>query len=133
MLISETKTVQIECPVESAFAFLADPANMPQWAVHNLKSIHYAGDNRWIIETPRGEGGFVPHFDPAYGILDHEFIDPKEGTWRVPARIVSIGPKSSIYMITLTKPARMPCEAFTHGMQLMDDELRTLKDILEKR
>lgn len=132
MLTTVTKTVQIRCATEKAFQFLADPSNMPQWAIHNLKSIRPEGGNVWIIETPRGEGKFIPHFDQAYGILDHEFIDPKEGSWGVPARIVSIGPKTSLYIITLTKPEQMPFDAFTHGMNLMDDELQTLKNILEK-
>jgi uncharacterized protein YndB with AHSA1/START domain len=30
--ISMTLSVQIACPVEEAYRFIADPATMPQWA-----------------------------------------------------------------------------------------------------
>lgn len=133
MFTSVTKTIQIQCPIEKAFEFLADPANMPQWAIHNLKAIEPATATSWRIDTPRGAGMFVPHFEQAHGIVDHEFIDPKEGSWQVPARVVSLGPETSLYMITLTKPEPMSAEAFEQGMVLMDDELKTLKNILEQR
>jgi hypothetical protein len=131
MFLSVTKTVQISCTAAAGFSFLADPANMPKWAIHNLKSIKPGGTGGWEIETPRGPGRFIPHFDAGHGVLDHEFIDPKEGSWAVPARIVAIGPVASVYMITLTKPEGMSAEAFMEGMGLMDDELQKLKDVLE--
>ena len=99
----------------------------PQSEIHSTCRL-----NVWTIDTPRGEGKFVPHFEQAHGILDHEFVDPKEGSWQVPARVVALAPNTSFYIITLTKPAPMPIEAFTQGMTLMDDELHTLKSILEK-
>ncbi len=131
MLLSVTKTVQISCTANRGFSFLADPTNMPKWAIHNLKSIRPAETGVWDIETPRGPGRFVPHFDAKHGVLDHEFIDPREGSWAVPARIVPIGPSASVYTITLTKPEGMPTNAFMQGMTLMDDELQKLKDVLE--
>lgn len=132
MTTSATLTIQISCPVEEAFAFLADPATMPQWAIHNVKSIKPLGDNEWEILTPRGPGRFIPHFDLTQGILDHEFIDPREGRWSVPARVVPAGPDTSVYLITLAKPATMPEEAFKQAMPLVVDELRALKSILER-
>lgn len=64
---------------------------MPQWAIHNVKGIRPLGNNEWEIETPRGAGKLVPHFEQEFGILDHEFIDPKEGAWAVSPRIVPAG------------------------------------------
>ena len=131
MPVSVTKYVQIERPVADAFAFLADPATMPKWAIHNVKSIKPAGNGRWEMDTPRGRGYLVPHYQKPNGILDHEFIDAGEGFWSVTARTVPIGASSSVYMITLTKPDAMPMEAFEGGMKLMDDELRALKACIE--
>ena len=101
---SVTLTVSISRPATEAFRFLADPATMSQWAIHNVKSIRPLGQNQWEIQTPRRAGRFIPHFEPSFGILDHEFIDPKEGSWQVAARIVSAGSNDSVYMITLVKP-----------------------------
>jgi hypothetical protein len=131
MPISVTKYVQIERPVADAYTFLADPATMPKWAIHNVKSIKPVGNGRWEMDTPRGKGYLIPHYQTTNGILDHDFIDAGEGFWSVTARAVPIGASSSVYMITLTKPEAMPMEAFEGGMKLMDDELTTLKACIE--
>ena len=129
---SVTLSVQIACPAAEAYRFIADPATMPQWAIHNFKSIRPVGQNEWEIQTPRGAGRLVPHYDQASGILDHEFIDPKEGSWQVSARIVPAGAKDSVYMITLVKPPSMADEVFRRGMPLVEEELQTMRRILEQ-
>lgn len=131
MTISVTKTVQIARPAAQSYDFAADPATMPQWAIHNVKSIRKLGNGRWEMETPRGKGTLVPHYEKSRGILDHEFIDAGEGVWRVTARIVPAGPLESVYMITLNKPDGLPEDAFQAGMRLMDDELAALKACIE--
>ncbi len=93
---SVTLTVQIACPAAEAYQFIADPATMPQWAIHNVKAIRPVGQNEWEFQTPRGAGRSIPHFDQQSGILDHEFVDPKEGSWEISARIVSAGTKDSV-------------------------------------
>jgi hypothetical protein len=67
------------------------------------------------------------------GILDHEFVDPKEGAWGVSARIVPAGAGDSVYMITLVKPPSMPEEAFRHDMRLVEEELETMRRILGRQ
>jgi uncharacterized protein YndB with AHSA1/START domain len=70
-----TLSVQIARPVAEPYRFIADPTTMPQWAIHNVKSIPPLGQNEWEIQTPRGAGRLIPHYEPASGILDHEFVD----------------------------------------------------------
>ena len=131
MPLSVTKSIQIERPIADAYAFLADPTTMPSWAIHNVKSIKLLDNGRWEMETPRGKGVLVPHYDKSNGILDHDFIDAGEGRWSVTARVVPAGASASVYLITLTKPNGMPTDAFQHGMDLMDDELAALKTCIE--
>lgn len=131
MPVSVTKYVQIERPVADAYAFLADPATMPKWAIHNVRSIKPVGNGRWEMDTPRGKGFLIPHYEKPNGILDHDFIDAGEGFWSVTARAVPIAESASVYMITLTKPDAMPMEAFEGGMKLMDEELKALKACVE--
>lgn len=83
--------------------------------------------------TPRGAGRLAPHYEPTFGILDHEFIDPREGSWVVSARIAPAGPTDSIYMITLVKPPQIPEEAFHQGTPLVEEEFKTMQRILERR
>jgi hypothetical protein len=131
MSVSVTKYVQIERPVADAYTFLADPATMPKWAIHNVKSIKPVGNGRWEMDTPRGKGFLIPHYQEPSGILDHDFMDAGEGFWSVTARAVPIAESASVYMITLTKPDGMPMEAFEGGMKLMDEELTALKACVE--
>jgi hypothetical protein len=131
--ISVTLSVQIARAAADAYRFVADPATMPQWAIHNVKGIRPLGNNEWEIETPRGAGKLVPHYKQEFGILDHAFIDPKEGPWVVSARIVAAGATDSVYMITLVKPPKMPEEVFKQGMPLVEEELQAMKRILEQR
>ena len=130
-VISTTRSVEIAKPPETAYAFLADPATMSRWAIHNVKSIERAEGNAWKIETPRGPGRFISHFDTAHGILDHEFVDPQDGPWSVSARIVPLGATASRYQITLTKPEGMPDERFWQGIPFVDEELQVLKSCIE--
>ncbi len=131
MIHTETKSIQIDRPAEDTYAFLADPTTMPQWAIHNVRSIRPVENGRWEMETPRGKGFLIPHYAEQNGILDHEFIDAGEGRWIVAARVVPIAESASVYMITLTKPEAMPLEFFEKGMQLMDEELAALKACVE--
>jgi hypothetical protein len=62
MPVSVTKCIQKERPVDDAYALLADPATMPKWATHNVKSIKLVGDGRWEMDTTRGPGYFVPNY-----------------------------------------------------------------------
>ena len=64
------------------------------------------------------------------GIVDHEFIDPQEGRWEVPVRVVSADNRS-VFMMTLSKPERMSEQDFQAGLALVDEELMTLKRVLE--
>jgi len=126
-----TKTVQILASQGDVFAFVSNVATMPQWAIHNVISVKPRADGSWEMQTPRGQGRLVPHYDERYGILDHEFIDAGEGHWSVPARVVSVGANEAVYIITLAQPPGLPDEAFTQGMLLMDEELRALKECVE--
>jgi len=126
-----TKTIQIARSAAECFDFIADPATMPRWAIHNVNAIRPIDGGRWQMDTPRGKATLVPRYQSSTGTLDHEFIDANEGVWRVSARIVPVSANEAVYMITLPKPDQMPVDAFEAGMCLMDDELAALKRCIE--
>jgi ketosteroid isomerase-like protein len=133
MTVSMTKTIAIARSAGESFDFIADPRTMPEWAIHNVTAIRDLGNGRWEMETPRGKGTLVPHYERTSGILDHEFIDAGEGVWPVTGRVVAVSPSESVYMITLPKPEGLPVEMFEAGMKLMDEELAELKACIESR
>lgn len=126
-----TKSVMIKRSPDEVFAFLANGENWPRFAIHNIYSIRPGEGGDWIMETPRGPGRLHLKTSAASGIVDHEFIDAQEGRWEVPARVVP-GGDGAVFMMTLTKPEPMPESDFQAGMELLDDELATLKRILEE-
>jgi uncharacterized membrane protein len=48
---SVTKYIQIERPAAGAYAFLAEPATMPRWAIHNVKSVKPLENGRWELHN----------------------------------------------------------------------------------
>ncbi|HET8631370.1 MAG TPA: hypothetical protein VFL91_28445 [Thermomicrobiales bacterium] len=130
-LTSQTvvKSVELPCSAAAAFAFLADGRNWPRFAIHNIFAIRPGDDGDWLIDTPRGPGRLRLRPDAASGILDHEFIDPREGRWDVPARVVPAGERA-IFIMTLTRPTGMAERDFVTGLALLDDELATLQRLL---
>lgn len=130
MISPVTKSVVINCSPQEVFAFLANGENWPKFAVHNIFSIRPGTGGDWIIDTPRGPGRLRLKPTAEFGIIDHEFIDAQEGRWEVPARVVAAA-DGAVFMMTLTKPEPMPESDFYTGMRLLDEEMETLKLLLE--
>lgn len=126
-----TKTVFINARPETVFAFLNQGENWQKFSIHNIYAIRPTGEGDWNIETPRGPGRLRLKTNATFGIVDHEFIDPREGTWQVPARVVSAD-DGAVFMMTLTRPTQMPETAFQNGMKKLDEELATLKQLIEQ-
>ncbi|MFD8545408.1 SRPBCC family protein [Streptomyces sp. NPDC059649] len=128
---SVTKTVTIDRPPDEVFAFLADPANWPQWAVVNVRSIEPTEDPQWWrMSTPRGPAGLRLRPHAALGVLDHDYRDAT-ASWRVPARVVPNGTGAD-FMITFFRPPTLTTEDFLAQTALADTELATLKHVLER-
>lgn len=125
-----TKSVFVKCPAKNLFDFLANAENWPRWAVHNILAVRPGSDGWWLMDTPRGPGRLRIRPNERTGILDHEFIDAQEGRWIVPTRAVAVG-DGALLLMTFTKPDALPDEAFRIGMRLLDEELDTLKRLLE--
>ena len=125
-----TDAVHLRCPARRAFDLLADAANWPKYAVHNVLSICPGTDGGWIMQTPRGEGWLRLHADARRGILDHEFIDAQGSRWVVPARVVPVG-VDAVFPLTLARPPQVSEEDFARGMTLLEEDLRVLKGLLE--
>jgi len=51
---ADTQTITLPVSAEEAFAFLAEPKNLPRWAVGFARGIRREGD-AWIAQTAQGE------------------------------------------------------------------------------
>ncbi|MEZ0091903.1 SRPBCC family protein [Streptacidiphilus sp. EB129] len=127
---SVTKTVSINRPVAEVFAFLADPANWPAWAVVNVKAIEPANDpGWWLMTTPHGPARLRIRSNPELALLDHDYVED-QASWQVPARVVPNGTGAE-FMITFFQPPAFTDAFFDEQVALVDIELATLKRILE--
>lgn len=127
---SRTKSVGIERPPAAVFAYLADPANWPQWAVVNALAVSpRPGEAWWDMTTPTGPAALRLRPDAATGILDHDFI-AAEASWTVPARVVPNGDGAE-FLMTFFQPPQFTDDFFDAQNALVDTELGRLKEILE--
>ncbi|WP_051943048.1 SRPBCC family protein [Streptacidiphilus rugosus] len=127
---SVTKTVTIARPVAEVYAFLADPANWPAWAVVNVKAVEPTEDpGWWLMTTPRGAARLRIRGDAALGLLDHDYVE-EQASWQVPARVVANGDGAE-FMMTFFQPPTFGDAFFDEQIALVDTELATLKGILE--
>lgn len=131
-LVHSMRSVFIACQADAVFDVVADIAAWPQWAVHNVLSARALPDGTFEIETPRGPGRIRSKMVRECGILDHEFTDPREGTWLVPGRVAPFA-GGAIVSVAFAKPPGMPDDAFATAMKDLDDELAHLKRLLENR
>jgi hypothetical protein len=127
-----SKSITVAVPPQRLFAFLMDGRNWPQWAIHNVKGVKVLDDGTFELQTPRGPGHLKLTGDAATGVIDQVFTAPDSGTWRVPGRVVPIA-GGSAFLMAFPKPAALSDDAFTAGMKQLDDELATLKKVLESR
>lgn len=126
---SVTKTISIDAPRDRVFAFLADAANWPKWAVVNVKSIEPNDGTWWNMETPAGKAKLSIRPNAELGILDHDF-NATDASWTVPARVVSNG-SGCEFMITFLQPPSFTREFFEEQVALVDRELAKLKSLME--
>ena len=131
MTKTATKTIDIKAPTDKVWDYVNDLSKWAEWAIHNVINVKKGENGIWLMEGPRGISKVKMHSDKATGVLDHDFIDPGEGHWKVPCRVVA-GSDGSHLMITFTKPTQMPDEAFEMGMKMLDEELAKLKEMMEK-
>jgi hypothetical protein len=130
---SVTLSIQIACPAAEAYRFIADPATMPQWAIHNVKAIRLVGPNAWEIQTPRGAGRLIPHYSQKSASSTTSSSIRKKDRGKSLRGLCRQGAKDSVYIITLVKPPSMPEEAFSQGMTLVEEELQTMRRILARQ
>lgn len=127
---SITKSVRIDRDAETVFAFLADAANWPRWAIVNVKATRRSADpDWWEMTTPHGAAKLRIRAEAKSGILDHDFVDP-QASWTVPARVVPNGGGAE-FMMTFFQPPGFSDAFFDEQIKLVDIELAKLKALLE--
>ncbi|WP_050476383.1 polyketide cyclase [Herbaspirillum rhizosphaerae] len=121
--------VTLERSVQDAYRFLADPANMPQWASGLGKGMELV-DGKWLADTPEGklEVRFTPFND--FGVLDHEVVLTSGESVFIPMRVVANGDGCEL-SFTLFRQPGMSDEKFNEDTAWVTRDLEALKTLLE--
>ena len=131
MLVSRTLNISIAQPPAQVADYIRDPRNLPQWAPAFCKSVRQDG-GAWTLDTPRGPVGLRFVEANAFGVVDH-YVSPAPGVdIHVPLRVLP-NQEGSEVVFTLFRLPDMTDEQFDEDAALVQKDLDTLKQVLEKQ
>ena len=124
-------SISINCSQEKVYDFASNPANFPDWLAF-LKAISKKSDTIWNAETDLGniEIEFVPKNE--FGIIDHTVILPDGSKIKNVLRVIENGDGSEV-VFTLFRLAEKTEKEFNDDANLVAEDLKTIKNILEKK
>jgi hypothetical protein len=129
-LRSKTLSVSVECSPGHVYEFVSNPENLPKWARAFCRSVRRS-EGGWIVETPDGPMRITFVEQNEFGVLDH-YVSPAPGLEILnPMRVVPNGSGSEV-IFTLFQSLDVSEEEYSEDVRLVEHDLRTLKDVLEK-
>jgi uncharacterized protein YndB with AHSA1/START domain len=124
-----TSTVVIEAAPDRVFDFVRVPENQSRWAVNFVRSTRPIEGNRYVMETPFGEVAYRIDADRERRVLDW-VLSAEGGESILPARVTPHG-LGSVFSFTITRAPGSSDEDWERGKRGLDEELETLKRLLE--
>ena len=121
---ADTQTITVPVSAEVAFDFLAQPENLPRWAVGFARGIRREGD-AWIVQTAQGELPVRVVADAARGTIDfHLGVAP--GLEAVAYSRVVPNDSGAEYVFTQFQLPGMADEVFAAQRAALTEELAIL-------
>ena len=124
-----TLSVSIQRAPREVSDFVAQPRNLPRWAVGLARSVRPDGDG-WIPETAQGPVRVRFAASNEFGVVDH-YVRPAAGREiSVPMRVVPNGAGSEV-LITVFQQPEMTQAQYQEDLGLVQRDLERLKRVLE--
>ncbi len=123
-------SISIERHPNEVYEFVSNPENIPKWAKGLGKSVRKQG-TYWIVDTPQGPMKLKFAEKNNFGVLDHYVTTPAGMEIYVPMRVLANGTGSEV-LFTLFRLPGMTDEKYAEDMKMVEQDLQTLKTILEK-
>jgi hypothetical protein len=121
---ADTQAITLPVSSEEAFSFLAEPENLPRWAVGFARGIRREGDG-WIVQTAQGEMPVRVVADAVRGTIDfHLGVAP--GLEAVAYSRVVPNDSGAEYVFTQFQLPGMAYEVFTAQRVALAEELAIL-------
>lgn len=129
--VSKHISVSIERAPSEVYAFVSNPANLPEWA-EGLGGAIRQVDNEWVVESPMGAVKVKFTEQNGFGILDHEVTLPSGESILNPMRVLPNGNGSEVVFTLYLRPGVAEADYIADGAQVQKD-LEHLKALLEAR
>jgi hypothetical protein len=121
---ADTQTITLPVNYEEAFAFLAQPENLPRWAVGFAHGIRREGDD-WIVQTAQGEMPIRVVADAVRGTIDFQMRVTPELEAVAYSRVVP-NDSGAEYVFTQFQLPGMADEVFAAQRAALAEELAIL-------
>src|SRR5215216_7813656 len=121
---ADTQTIMLPVSAEEAFAFLAEPENLPRWAVGFGRGIRREADV-WIVQTTQGEMPIRVVADARHGTIDFHMTVSPEVEAVAYSRVVP-NEADAEYVFTQFQLPGMVDEVFTAQRTALAEELAIL-------
>jgi len=129
---SDTQSVSVHGDAVEVFSFLADPGNLPRWAVGFCRAIRHDTERGWMVETSTGEVPirYVTHAE--CGTLDFYMQVAPGVELAAYSRVVPNGDEAE-YVFTQMQAPGMPDSMFDRQVSALAEELRVLQSVFRAR
>ncbi len=128
MMRSNTVNVRINVSPGHLFEFLADPNNLPKWAVGFCRAIRRDGD-RWSVQTSHGEVIVRYVTQAGLGVIDFYISPAPRIEMAAFSRVVPNGDGAE-YVFTQFQVPGMPDDVFEAQVIALREELVVLKALM---
>lgn len=128
----DVQHIEIEAPFEKAFAFIADPGNLPRWT----SAFKEANNHTALLVTPNGELKIgLQTIADANGMIDWHMQMPDGSTGSAYSRVTPLPNGNVIYTFVLLAPP-VPVEEVEGTLEqqkvLLANELKKLAQLLKQ-
>src|SRR5262249_7739945 len=128
---SNTQSVVLDAKPEHVFEFVANPENLPKWAVGFARSIARDRDgDGWIVETASGPARIRYVTDAKHGVIDFHISPAPSLEITAYSRVVPNG-EGAEYLFLQHQAPGMPDEVFAGQIEALREELVVLRSIFK--
>jgi len=114
------------------YEFASDPRNLPRWAAGLARSEVRQDGDAWIADAPFGTVRIRFAEQNRFGVMDHDVTLDSGVTIHNSMRVVPNG-EGSEFIFTLIRQPGMSDEKFAEDKAAVEKDLRTLKNLLERK
>jgi uncharacterized protein YndB with AHSA1/START domain len=124
-------SVSIALPPAEVYEFASDPRNLPKWASGLARSEVRKDGDEWVADAPIGKVRVKFVERNSFGVMDHDVKLESGVSVHNVMRVIPNG-EGSEFVFTLIRQPGTPDEQFAKDKATVENDLKTLKDLLER-